>query len=201
MENFSQNNEQQVILDYFGDHIGTFCSLGENDGIHLSNVRALALKGWRGVMIEPMEEAFLRLKELYKGHKGFYCYDYAIHNHNGRTILNSNLEHLGKGDVGLLSTTNPSEMQRWKGVEFIPVEVDCFKWKTAINRWSIRTFDFISIDIEGDEMKVLPDMDLTDTKLFCIEWNSKPELKTEYEKYLEGFKLIYTSGENLIYAR
>jgi hypothetical protein len=49
-------------------------------------------------------------------------------------------------------------------------------------------------------MNVLPDIDLSKTRLVCIEWNSKPELKNSYEKYLEGFKVIYTSAENLIYA-
>jgi hypothetical protein len=58
----------------------------------------------------------------------------------------------------------------------------------------------ISLDIEGDEMNVLPDIDLSKTRLICIEWNSKPELKNAYEKYLEGFKVIYASAENLIYA-
>ena len=57
------------------------------------------------------------------------------------------------------------------------------------------------MDCEGDELNILPHMDLSKVRLICIEWNSKPELKTEYEKYLEGFKLIYKSGENLIYAR
>jgi hypothetical protein len=50
-------------------------------------------------------------------------------------------------------------------------------------------------------MNVIPEMDLSKTKCICVEWNSKPELKAEYEKYLEGFKLIYTSAENLIYGR
>lgn len=59
----------------------------------------------------------------------------------------------------------------------------------------------ISMDCEGDELNILPDMDLSKTKLICIEHNDKPELKAEYEKYLDGFKLIYTSGENLIYCR
>jgi len=67
--NYSQSKEQEVILDYFKDHIGTFCSLGENDGITFSNVRALAERGWTGVMIEPDPEAFERLQNRYDGHK------------------------------------------------------------------------------------------------------------------------------------
>jgi FkbM family methyltransferase len=198
----SQNKEEEVILDYFKDHVGTFCDLGSNDGVTFSNTRALAERGWKGCLIEPDPEAFLRLKTLYEKHKGFYPYNYAISDHNGKKIMQTSSSLLKTGDVGLVSTFNVSEMERFKSVvKYEPVEVKVFTWNTARNRWPIKEFDFISIDIEGDEMKVLPDIDLTNTAMVCIEFNGKQELKTEYEKYLEGFKLIYTSAENLIYAR
>ncbi len=40
MQNYSQNQEQQVILDYFGNKVGRLLSIGENDGETLSNSRA-----------------------------------------------------------------------------------------------------------------------------------------------------------------
>lgn len=198
----SQNNEEQVILDYFKDHVGTFCSLGENDGLTFSNVRALAERGWTGVMIEPDPEAFERLENLYKGHKGLYTYNYAISNNNCKKFLQKSSSLLGKGDTGLVSTFNASEVKRFYGaVKYDQVEVQVYTWATARNRWTIRNFDFISIDIEGDEMRVLPDIDLTNTKLICIEHNGREDLKVQYERHLAGFKLIYTSSENLIYGR
>jgi FkbM family methyltransferase len=199
---YSQNKEEEVILNYFNGHVGTFVDLGANDGITFSNTRALAERGWKGVLIEPDPVAFSKLKELYKGHKGIYCYDYAISGHNGKAMLQTSSSLLKKGDMGLVSTFHGSEMDRFKSVvTYEPVEVKTFKWKTAINRWQIKKFDFISMDIEGDELSVLPDIDLSETKLVCIEFNGKQDLKTEYEKYLNGFKLLYTSGENLIYGR
>lgn len=199
---YSQSNEEQVILDYFKGHVGTFCSLGENDGVTFSNVRALAERGWSGVMIEPDPEAFARLEKLYLEYKGLYTYNYAIGDHNGKKILQKSSSLLKTGDTGLVSTFNASEMERFKSiVSYTPIEVQYYTWRTALNRWSIQKFDMISLDIEGDELKVLPDMDLKDTKLICIEFNGRQDLKTEYEKYLEGFKLIYTSPENIIYVR
>jgi FkbM family methyltransferase len=199
---FSQNDEEKYILGYFGSFIGTFCSIGENDGKTLSNVRALFERGWRGVMIEPDPAAYARLEDLYKGHKGGYCYKYAISNHNGKRVFHKSGELLHKGDIGLVSTFHAAEMDRFKNVlDYEAEEVKTFKWKTALNRWPIKKFDFISIDVEGDEMNILPDIDLSETKLLCIEWNSVPRLKTAYEKYLDGFRLIYTSGENLVYGR
>lgn len=199
---YSQSKEEEVILNYFKEHVGTFCSLGENDGKTFSNVRALAERGWTGVMIEPDPEAFARLEELYKDHKGLYTYNYAISDTNGKKFLQKSGSLLKNGDTGLVSTFNPSEMKRFNGVvQYEPTEVQVYTWGTARNRWSIRSFDFISVDIEADELRVLPSIDLIKTKLICIEFNGREDLKTEYEQYLEGFKLLYTSSENLIYGR
>lgn len=199
---YSQNKEEEVILNYFGSNKGSFIDIGANDGKTLSNTRALAERGWRGVLIEPSPKAYAKLKDLYNGHKGFYLYNYALGGHNGKAILQESGVLLGSGDVALVSTFHSHEMDRFKQtVNYEPVEVEIFKWKTFLNRLTIKEFDFISMDVEGNEMSILPDMDLSKTKLICLEWNSKPELKTEYEKYLNGFNLIYTSPENVIYGR
>lgn len=199
---YSQNEEERIILDYFKGHVGTFCSLGENDGITFSNVRALAERGWSGVMVDPDPDAFKKLESLYLEYRGLYTYNYAIGNYNGKKILQKSSSLLKTGDTGLVSTFHPSEMERFKKVvQYKPIEVQIYTWRTALNRWAIRKFDFISMDVEGSEMEILPDMDLSETKLICIEWNGNEELKKEYKKFLKEFRLIYTSPENLIYGR
>src|SRR5688572_24920468 len=210
---YTQNDEEQHILNYFGDYVGTFLSVGENDGVTFSNVRALALKGWKGVMIEPSPKAFERLKTLYNGHKGYYIYPFALGDHNGKAILQESGPLCSATDVGLVSSVNTSEVIRWnnhtvpgqgRGVKFEPIEVPMFKWKTFLNRLKstkIKSFEFVSIDCEGTDLEILSQMDLTGVRAICLEWNSKPEVKTEFEKYLDGFRLIYTSGENLLYGR
>lgn len=204
---FSQNQEEKAILEYFTYHATmnnppTFLDLGANDGITFSNTRALALKGWRGVLVEPSPKAYERLKTLYNGNKGIYTYPFAISDHNGQGMLNESGPLCAAGDIGLVSTFHNNEMARFKRtVSYAPVEVKTFKWKTFLNRLRIKEFDFISADCEGDEMKFLPDMDLSKTSCICLEWNSKPELKKEYDYYLKEFKVIYTSGENLVYVR
>lgn len=200
--NYSQNNEQEHILKYFGDYVGTFIDVGCNDCETFSNTRALALKGWRGILIDCSPKAIEKCRKLYNGQKGIYIYDYAISNHNGKAILQDSGPLCSPADVGLVSTFHQHEKERFqRTVKYEPVEVKTFKWKTAFNRWKIKQFDVINLDIEGDEMNVLPDIDLTLTKLVCIEWNGKTELKEKYERYLSGFRVIYTSAENLVYAR
>jgi FkbM family methyltransferase len=200
--NYSQNFEQEHILKYFGDFVGTFLSCGENDGETFSNVRALALRNWSGVMVEPSPTAFARLKQLYEGHKGFYVYPFAIGSHNGKATLQESGSLVSPKDTGLVSTFVPAEQDRFRRiVKYAPIEVKMFRWKTFLNRLKIKKFDFVAIDCEGLDLEILSQMDLTEVKAIVLEWNGKPELKTEFEKYLDGFKLLYSSGENLLYGR
>jgi len=198
---YSQNNEQEVILNYFKGKTGTFIDIGANDGITLSNTFALAESGWSGVLVEPSPTAFKKLRETYKDKKGFYFYNFALGITNDKVKFYDSETHLNKGDHGLLSTMVDEERKRWKTEKFNEIEVKCFRWKTFLNRLSVKDFDFISMDIEGMEVQLLKQMDLRTTSLICVEWNSKPELKDEYDKLMVGFNVIYTSPENLIYAR
>lgn len=202
--NYSQNNEQEVILNYFNGRKGVFIDIGANDGITLSNTRALAEMGWKGVLIDASPKAFERLVNNYKSllANGYEFHHCALSSTDGRIILNDSSQLISPGDIALVSTVHQHEMDRFKSVvQYEPVEVASVKWETLIKASSFKHFDFISIDIEGCELDVLPKIDLSQTQMLCIEWNGKQELKFEYEKYLAGFSLIYTSGENLIYVR
>jgi FkbM family methyltransferase len=202
---YSQNLEEKYILDYFGTFVGSFLDLGCNDCKTFSNTRALAERGWSGILVDPSPKAIARCKQLYNGHKGFYIYPFAISNHNGKAMLQESGALCNAEDVGLVSTFHASEMERFKRtVKYEPVEVKTFKWKTFINRLKVKEFQMISIDIENDEMKVLPDMNLSKTDLICIEWNGSHEKKIKYLECTTRYgldKIIYESGENLIIVR
>lgn len=198
---YSQSNEEQVIVDYFKGKTGTFIDIGSNDGVTLSNTRRLAELGWRGVLVEPSPTAFAKLVENYKNMTGFYFYNFALGTSNSKVKFWDSGAHLNTGDHGLLSTLNASEKERWKGQEYTEIEIQCFRWKTFLNRLSIREFDFISLDAEGTDYEILRQIDLRSTSLVCVEWNSKPEAKEKFDPLMIGFKVIYTSPENLIYAR
>lgn len=199
--NYSQSNEEQLIIEYFKDHKGSFIDIGANDGITFSNTRRLAELGWEGVLVEPSPTAFARLKENYSRMKGFYLYPFALGETNGTVTLYESGELIKKGDVALVSTIHEQEKSRWTpaNVKFNPVEVKIFRWKTFLNRLKIKKFDFISIDIEGADLDLLRQIDLSDTKMLIVEWNGKN--KQEFIDLCKGFNLISQNPENLIFAR
>jgi FkbM family methyltransferase len=202
--NFSQNNEQEIILDYFKNQpTGTFLDIGANDGETLSNTRALALYGWNGVCIEPMPEAFSKLETLYTDSPFIECHNIAIGRKSGMADFYQSGTHLNKGDSGLLSTLDPNEIKRWQGTEdFEKIQVKCLCWNDFYN--TKRHFDFISIDAEGLDLYILKQMDLRvmQTKLVCVEWNHNAQTKAAFHLILKRAKmrLIHMNFENLIYG-
>lgn len=204
---YSQSAEEQAILNYFGDFKGTFLDCGSNDGVTFSNTRALAEREWCGVLVEPSPTAFRKLKQLYSGAKKgcFYLYEVALGNHNGPSTLHDSGTLLKTGDTSLVSTLVEEEKKRFQAVlSYEPVVVKTFRWKTFLNRCSIKKFDFVSIDCEGLDLDILIQMDLTEVKCLCIEHNGHQQLKEAYTEYCAKFglnKIIYTSAENLIFAR
>jgi FkbM family methyltransferase len=202
---YSQNNEQEVIADFFKDFKGTFLDLGANDGKLFSNVYALALDGWKGASIEPSARAYAKLEENYCELTDIEMYNIAIAEHDGTITLHESGSLLNGDDVSLVSSTVETELKRWKpaNISFTPVEVDCLTWKSFYNISKYKKFDFVSIDIEGAEFAVLPQMDFDamKTRLICVEWNGKN--LGRFNQILEpyGFRIIHTNPENLIYAR
>ena len=124
----------------------------------------------------------------------------AITKKSGWRDFNESGALLGEKDSALVSTFHKSEMDRFKKVEYNKVKVSCLKWATFADAYP-KSYDFISIDVEGCEMEILPHMDLSKTRMVCIEWNTDPTKRTQYEEYLKGFKLIDVNQENLIYAK
>lgn len=199
---YSQNNEEQIIARYFGNKIGTFLDLGANDGITLSNTFALSNKGWKGCLVDASPDAFARLKDCYEHMTGFDLIHTAVGAHNGSVILNQSGEHLKQGDVALLSTIKREELTRWRDEIFNEVTVPCCTFSVLLGLTQYKTFDFISMDIEGMELDVLPQMDLQalGCKMLCVEYNGVRQ--DEYDALVipQGYNLVHKNGENLIYT-
>lgn len=202
MQNYSQNNEQGIILNYFGDFVGTYLDLGANDGITLSNTYALYKNGWNGVCVEASPKAYQRLLENQPNSK---CLEVAIGSYDGEIILNESGELLGNGDTSLVSSTKPEEMKRWSSLNmaFKPINVRCITFNTLLKETNITGIDFLSIDIEGMELDVLPQIDFNKlgTRLACIEFNGKDKNRYDEIMFPIGFKVIHQNSENLIYAK
>jgi FkbM family methyltransferase len=193
---YSQNNEEEIILNYFKDSKGTFLDLGAHNGIDLSNTRALVEKGWQGSLVEPHPQIFQNLKENCKNFDGLQLFEFAIGVENGTFDLNAN-------DT-FLSTLKESEIERWNGeYSFYKIKCKVLNFNKFIELSIIKKFDFISIDCEGVDYEILTQINLDEVgcKMICIETNG-----IETQKYIDyisnfGFNVVAINAENLIMAR
>ncbi len=211
MESFSQNNEDMGICNYFDHLINTakledmsfkILDIGANDGITFSNSHRLLklFPKFQCYFVEPHPEAMKRLKENYKEEiEKHQFFEFALSDTDSKLVLHMNGSHLKKGDVGLLSTLDQAEKDRWGDTEqWEDIEVEVKRYPFAHEK-----FDFISIDAEGQDETILRQIDLTHTKCLCIEWNSKDPIRARIDEYCNKFGMtcIFTCAENLIYAR
>lgn len=201
--NYSQNNEQSVILKYFKGRKGYFVDIGANDGETLSNTRALAIEGWSGVCVEPEPIAFDKLHNLYKDSK-VSVLNGAISDKDGIFDLMASGSHLGKGDTGLLSSLKSETTKKWANETFEPVLTQCYTWKRFLKIIDVPKIDFISIDAEGMDWEILKQIDLTNVDMVCIEHNSDQWAFDCVRFHCNGYgldQLLLNNLENVIWAR
>lgn len=199
----SQNNKEEIILNYFQEKkdensYPAFLDLGAYDGIDLSNTRALTELGWAGVCVEPNPEIFQRLVENNKFFPKILNYEIAISTSDGIIEMNANNSYY--------STLVDAEVEKWKAIEqFNKIKVRSMTWDRFYRIICLRNhFDFISIDCEGMDYEILTQMNLDELrcKMICIETNGIQTQKyIDYISKFDGFKVISTNPENLIMAK
>lgn len=206
--NHSQNNEQEILEQYFGQHVGQLLSIGENSGTHLSNVYALLSKGWIGDLVEPSPQVFIGLEKLHSHKENICCHQLAIGDRNEMVDLYDSGELLGIGDRALVSTVKKEETDRWASLKmpFNKVKVEMVTFRTFMEDHAMfQTYDLISIDAEGMDIIILRQMELDQLgcKLLCIEHNSLPAQVAIIREYTRpfGLKEIGYNAENIILAK
>lgn len=197
---YSQNEEEKYILQYFEPLVkGTFLDIGAHDGKQLSNTYQLALNGWAGVMVEPSKVVFPYLKERCLNEiPNVIPANYCIADYDGEIkFFESGGDFLG--------TASPQHRERCEksGYSFSETKVPCIRVDSLLEMVSIRELDFISIDAEGWDFKILcqfPD-DFYGASMVCVEC-SGPE-RTKIRSYMEerGYKMYYETAENLLMTR
>lgn len=201
----SQNSETSIALKYFKGRKGTILDIGANTGLFLSNSYDLIQQGWKCVAIEP-SSAFEDLQELHKDNPNVTMHNVAIGDNKGKLKFYESGEHVkGGGDKALVSTAVPSEMNRWNEVDFKETEVDVITFADLLELHPNEKFNYISLDVEGYEVVILPQIDLASVgcELLCIEFNGDKDLARKFTNYCYrfGLKEIHRNAENILFAK
>jgi len=198
---YSQNQEEKYILQFFGDFVGGLLDIGANDGFTFSNSMALIERDWTADLVEPSPKAYKKLEKLYWGNHKVFVWNCAITEKTGESEFYESGPLISSKDIALVSSVKKTELERWSKIDFKKTKVGTMTINDLSNYADCPIWDFISIDAEGYDLEILRQIDLTYTKLLCIEWNSIEETKKAILDYTSKFKMnkiLYTSGENLL---
>lgn len=189
---FSQHDEEKCILENTPEH-GRLLDVGAWSGEVFSNSRALILKGWDAVLVEPSSEPFTALINLYKGNRNVSLV-------NALAGFSWKLTNF-YSTPDAISTTDPAQCQKWGGLKnFCKIIVP----EVPLEQIATEYFDFITIDTEGSSCDLLLSIDLEyqhrKTNLVCVEHDGRMKEIDDYFKKF-GFKKIYENGTNVIGKR
>lgn len=200
MKNYSQNNEQEIILNHFRDRVtpGRFLDIGAYNGTDLSNTRALLELGWSGVLVEPNP---YNLVPLMDSTREFGSRAIIVSTAIGGPLLPV-LKRLrlddtpGRGWAATISETNPgvlTQSQTLLYVSTLPVD----------ELFGFGPFDFISIDAEWMDATILEQFtasSLALCRMLIIEPGGLNDLNS-MEAILRDFGFntdAYATPENII---
>lgn len=190
--NYSQNDEEQVIIKYFGGITGTLLDIGCNDGQTFSNSRRLIQMGWSGILVDAHDKAAQKCAALYNGVPNVIVVNAAIGEVDGDAVFYS-------GSDSLLSTLNADQTSLWPDTAFVAVTVKQMSWPTFAEKYGAH-YGFITIDAEGMDYAILRQIDLKYTGMVCIEVGEDAEAIKSH-MLDNGFRLHHVTPQNHIYAR
>jgi len=208
----------EFIAEIFaGKDDGFLIDVGAHDGVEKGSMsRGLIKRGWSGLLIEPLKEAFLKLQQAYADRTDVICLNVACSDAAGQAKLYPN-----KG----VSTLDPAWAKAcedyWEHVNYgEPYMVKLRKLSGVLS--GLRelgkcppSIDYLQIDTEGHDLQVLKGMDWTyNPRVICVEtldmtrldrrdgrkWKPAPELTECLGQH--GYELrMLTNGGNGIYMR
>lgn len=192
----SQHGEDKFMESLFpNDYIGVCVEVGAYNGISLSNTYHFEKKGWRSLCIEAIPHQYEECRKIRK--ESVHA---AVSDKDGEDI-EFTIFNLGDNECAI-SGIEPDErlIESHKhmitGVRTINMSTQTLT--TILDTYNYpKQIDFISIDVENTELKVLQGFDFLkyDVKCFVIENNfNEPECEEYLKQY--GYRKIHRLAVN-----
>lgn len=190
---YSQHDEE-VVIDLLLPNVkrGRYVDIGAA-GIADSNTYRYYQMGWSGLLVEPRPDATEELRALRPRDVVLQA---AVLDYDGEVDMYM-YQH---GDLTRVRPRTPEESPAFR--------CPCLTMTTLLEQYpQFRSVDFASIDVEGEEGRVIG---ATDFRLFTptvliVEYNTAElcaDSRGEWEDYLLPFyELVYENGVNAFYVR
>jgi FkbM family methyltransferase len=202
MKYYSQFQQDKFIYEnYFKNkQNGYFIDIGAYDGECDSNSLFFENIGWEGICIEPNPEMFYKLQQIRK----CKCLPYAISDKNEITQF----FQIKEGPVvlsGLVNEFTPKAIERINeynletSQNFDYIDVEC---KTFDSIADVYNIDFLSLDTEGNELKILQSIDFNKYSIDIITVENN-DYDNKFMNFLipNGYQFITRLGCDELYKK
>lgn len=200
---YSQNDEEEAIVRFFGTTPGRFLDVGAYDGLTFSNTRRLLELGWRGVMVEPSAPNFVRLIENMKPFAGRVIMVQAAVSEN-----HSQIHRLYMDEAPERGWCHTISKECWdSGSVTTPSSAHVLVPTISMGELEdYGPFDFISIDAEWEDVGILKGWDnkkiFYACRLLCVEKGPAPSTATFDAARLLGFNnVVHQTPENYLLSK
>jgi FkbM family methyltransferase len=181
--------EEKYILQYTPEN-GKFLDIGAHDGVTFSSTRALLLKGWSGVYVEPDPNVLVTLKENTSKFSDIKILEVAIGSQNGSMPWFDS-----HGDM--VGSISAEHAKKWN-IKHEGLSVNVITVKELQSQVG-SSFDFINIDVEGINWEVFQQFDFNVWRpsCICVEYDDKKE-QIQNILIKHGYEIVYASPENIV---
>ncbi len=184
---FSQYGEDLLVWKHFGEkRTGFFVEVGANDPEEISNSLFLERNGWSGILVEPQSTCCERLRQARPKARLFQvaC---GSPEQRGKAVL-----HL-KGHTSKLVSTPAVDLSVIRHEEVQVITLD-----DVLEQAGNPQIDFVSIDVEGDDIQVLRGFDIKRHRPRLIIIEDDYQNRLEIYRYMkqQGYRLVKRTGCN-----
>lgn len=213
-KSYSQLGQDLLALKFFARypaHYRIFLDVGAFDGIGFSNSRVFFEKGWSGICVEPVSKNFEKLQRLYAG-TNVITVRSAASDSEGQLELNVATIPWAEDWGSDVSSPSEETKKRWPDYKWEKEIVPAMTVNKILDLNKIPAIDFVSIDVEGEELAVLRGFDLQKycPTLLVIEYSTPLQrqdllsyMKNQgYFKWLDnGQDIFFVHGKRAVYWR
>lgn len=191
------------FFHYYPPHQKIFLDIGAFDGIGFSNTRLFFDQGWRGVCVEPVIKNFAKLQKLYND-TNVVTIRAAATDHEGQLELNVATIPWAEEWGSDVSSLADDAKDRWPDYIWEKEVVPATTVNNILETNDVSQVDFVSIDVEGQELAVLRGFNLAKYQphLIIVEYSDKAE-RQALVKHLnnQGYFVWSDNGQDIFGVR
>jgi FkbM family methyltransferase len=189
-KSYSMNNEDTAVLDYFKNKKnGFYVDVGCHHPTYINNTYLLYKKNWSGINVDTSQFSIDLFNHMRPQDLNYNC---AVSNRNGTVKL------FFQKEFSQLSTIESIQAKNVFQGNIKEKDIQAFTLDEILNRHKYKNtkIDFLNIDVEGADLKVLEGLSFEKFKpeLICLEIHDKEVKKSKIYNFLtdKKYELIWS---------